>query len=216
MMAALWGYLQIGYLCLRPQQLFSRLYQLPWYRNTLHQALAGALPKQGRILEVGCAGGDFATELAQRGFSAWGVDRSAHMLRHAHAAGGSACFVRADAMALPFPDLFFDHVFAASLLNVVDQPQAVLKELHRVCRGGVTVLLPATGFSRSDAIQYAKSFSGFSKAAFMSWYLLGKKMNPQDVAALFQACDMQDIQQQALLGGMVLAFYGRRQVSATH
>ena len=214
MMATLWAYLQIGYLLLRPQHLFSRLYQLPWYRNTLHQALAGILPKQVRVLEVGCAGGDFALELAEGGLSVWGVDRSTQMISQARRRGSRAHFVQADALALPFPDLFFDQVFAASLLNVVDQPQAVLSELCRVARGGVTVLLPASGFSRADAEQYATQFNGFSKAALIAWHYRGKKMDSQDVCALFQRCHMQDIQQQFMLDGMVVAISGRWQASS--
>jgi ubiquinone/menaquinone biosynthesis C-methylase UbiE len=207
------GYLQLIWLMKSPPALFSRLFGLPWYRNMLEQWVAPLLAPNATVLEVGCASGDFSRSLAQQNMKMWAVDLSPQMLTKAQQTPSQVQFKQADATRLPFPDQHFDLVLAASLINVVDSPRAVLAEMRRVCRAGgtVSVLAPNRIFSDTDAKRYlaAEQLSGLSAAAFATWHRLGRKMDTDVLRGHFKDCGMTDISSNNLLGGMVVAISGR-------
>lgn len=207
------GYLQFIWLMKSPPALFSRLFGLPWYRGMLEQWAAPLLTPNAKVLEVGCAAGDFSRALAERCMNVWGVDISPRMLAKAQQVPSRAQFRQADAARLPFPDRSFDIVLAASLINVVDSPRAVLIEMQRVCsKGGtVSVLVPAQSFSSADAKRYveAEQLTGLSGAAFTAWHHLGRKMDVEVLRNHFSEFGMENISTEELLGGMVVAISGR-------
>jgi ubiquinone/menaquinone biosynthesis C-methylase UbiE len=207
------AYLQLMWLMKSPPALFSRLFGLPWYRNMLEQWVAPILAPDAKILEVGCAGGDFSRSLAERNMKVSAVDRSTRMLAKAQQMQSLVQFEQADATRLPFPDQHFDVVLAASLINVVDSPRAVLAEMRRVCRadGTVSILVPNRIFSNADAKRYleAEQLTGFSGAAFATWHRRGRKMDVDVLHGYFNDCGMTNITTKKLLGGMVVAMFGQ-------
>lgn len=207
------GYLQLVWLMKSPPALFSRLFGLPWYRSTLEQWVTPILTPNAKILEVGCAGGDFSRSLAERGMNVWAVDISSQMLARAQQMPSRVQFKQADATLLPFPDQYFDVVLAASLINVVDSPIAVLNEMLRVCRKGgtVSVLVPTQTFADADAKRYveAERLTGLSGAAFTTWHRLGRKMDANVLCGYFKGCGMTNITSSNLLGGMIVAISGQ-------
>jgi ubiquinone/menaquinone biosynthesis C-methylase UbiE len=207
------GYLQLMWLMKSPPALFSRLFGLPWYRNMLEQWIAPILTPDAKVLEVGCAGGDFSRSLAERNMKVWAADRSSRMLEKAQQIPSPVQFKQADATRLPFPDQYFDVVLAASLINVVDSPRDVLAEMRCVCRAGgmVSVLVPNRLFSDADAKHYleAEQLSGFSGTAFATWHRLGRKMDVDVLHGYFNDCGMTNITTKNLLGGMVVAMSGQ-------
>ena len=207
------SHLQLMWLMKSPPALFSRLFGLSWYRNMLEQWVAPILTPNAKVLEVGCASGDFSRALAERNMKVSAVDRSAQMLAKARQTPSPVRFHQADATRLPFPDQHFDIVLAASLLNVVDSPRAVLAEMRRVCRDGgtVSVLVPKLSFSDADAKHYleAEQLTGFSSAAFTTWHRLARKMNADVLRGYLEDCGMAKIATHNLLGGMVVAISGQ-------
>ena len=207
------GYLQLIWLMKSSPDLFSQLFGLPWYRNMLEQWVAPILTRDAKVLEVGCASGDFSCSLAERNMQVSAVDRSAQMLAKARQTPSPVQFKQADATQLPFPDQHFDVVLAASLINVVDSPRAVIAEMRRVCREGgtVSVLVPDRSCSNADAKRYleAKQLTGLSGAAFSTWHRLGRKMDVDVLHGYFQDCGLTDITSKNLLGGMVIAISGQ-------
>jgi ubiquinone/menaquinone biosynthesis C-methylase UbiE len=96
----------------------------------------------GSVLDVGCGTGIYVDFLARAGHDAHGVDYTEPLIRFAQERHLGR-FTVADAYALPFPDASIDTVMALDLLEHVDDIR-VLKEMKRVARRRVIVVVPAT------------------------------------------------------------------------
>jgi len=102
-----------------------------------------ALEPGTRLLEIGCGVGAVLAVLGQEypGVELSGVDIEQKQLefarRHLGRAGVQATLRQADALALPFEDESFDHVWMMWFLEHVADPPAALREARRVLvRGG--------------------------------------------------------------------------------
>lgn len=198
-------------LFLNPPSLFNHLHSLDWYRG----ALMGTLPQAPEdlagksVLEIGCATGDFCSDMAALGATVRGVDRSHDMVQRAMLAHGSVRFDVADALSLPCDDHQFDVVFAASLLNVVGNPSGVLREMARVCSpGGVLALLvPAAEFTTLAAKRWvlAQGLTAKEAVAYMAWHRLAKKVGTDQISQWIHAAGLARarVASQSLLGGLV-------------
>lgn len=94
----------------------------------MHEILR-ELQAGSRVLDLGCAGGSFASSVTLARIVR--VDRDAH---NAQACG--AAFVRADARELPFPDQSFAAVIANHSLEHFNDLDRALSEIRRVVRPG--------------------------------------------------------------------------------
>jgi len=109
-----------------------------------------------RVLDLGCGFGRHAFEAARRGADVVAVDRSAEELASVNGlfaamraagevpAGSLTRAVRADLLALPFPDDYFDVVMASEVLEHIPDDRRALAEIARVVRPGgrVAVTVP--------------------------------------------------------------------------
>jgi SAM-dependent methyltransferase len=95
-----------------------------------------------RVLDLGCGTGELSRSLAAAGLRVTGCDISPQMLRRARDRGGCAGWVRLAPgwRRLPFASAAFDVVVAASVLEYVGDPAAVLRECARVLRPGGVML----------------------------------------------------------------------------
>lgn len=96
------------------------------------------------LLDLGTGIGAVAARLAQRFPSATitGLDRSHAQLSVAAQRHPVARYVEGDAARMPFADASFDHVHATWLLEHVQDPAAVVREVLRVLEpGGVATFL---------------------------------------------------------------------------
>lgn len=105
-----------------------------WYDAEL-RALRALLPKSALGIEIGVGSGRFAFPLGIR----WGVDPAVPMLELARARGIQAVSARAE--ALPFKSDRFDLVLFVTTLCFLDNPEAALKEAHRVLSPGGNILI---------------------------------------------------------------------------
>jgi pseudaminic acid biosynthesis-associated methylase len=107
-------------------------------RRELNQRFLAKVPRDARILEVGCNEGNQLCALREMGFqNLYGIEIQDYALRKARARLVDAQLALATAFEIPYPDGFFDLVFTSGVLIHVapaDLPKA-LREIHR-CAGG--------------------------------------------------------------------------------
>lgn len=197
-------------LLLRPARLFATLYSFPWYRDMLCDAVEITRWAGRDVLELGSAAGHLSRALAEAGAHVLAVDQSHAMVQASMSQGSGIRRLRANALALPLPDNAFDATFAASLLNVVQQPAALLKEMLRVTRPGgrLVVLFPAEGFSTEQALAWSNTqgLRGIERVAYLTWHRLARKLAVTDVQRTLSALGLRTVEMQCYLGGMVVAF----------
>ena len=98
----------------------------------------------GELLDLGCGSGELARHLAGIGYQVTGCDIAPEMLRQAETADWTqdVRWIRLDPgwRTLPIGSRGLDGVVAASVLEYVPDPRAVLRECARVLRPGGTLL----------------------------------------------------------------------------
>ena len=111
-----------------------------------------------RLLEVGCGAGAVLAVLGQEfpGVKLFGVDIEPKQLEfartHLERSGVEATLAQADALALPFEDESFDHVWMMWFLEHVADPPSALREARRVLvpGGAITAIEVDYGTVRAE------------------------------------------------------------------
>ena len=100
-----------------------------------------------RVLDIGCATGEYIQRLKDQGFECIGVDANPDYAKKANAKGIEAYCM--DAKHLEFPDKSFDTTLLFEVLEHIDNPSEVLEEAKRVSRKNVLITVPnCTGFDK--------------------------------------------------------------------
>jgi ubiquinone/menaquinone biosynthesis C-methylase UbiE len=112
------------------------------------------LPQDLRCLDLGCGIGETTRQLARKLDSpreVIGVELNTDLVEAARGFSlglkNRVAFEQGDAARLQFADNSFDFVFARYLLMHLPEPEAVLKEMLRVCRSGGVVAVQEPDFS---------------------------------------------------------------------
>lgn len=120
------------------------LFQKYWHLRRFVEVLKVVRPVNGPVLDIGCHSGTFTSKILTKIGSReiYGIDVSGQAISLAQKRITYGNFRVADAEVLPFKNNFFEAIFCLEVLEHVDNPLAVLKEIRRVLKkGGYVVLL---------------------------------------------------------------------------
>jgi SAM-dependent methyltransferase len=127
----------------------------PWFMNglKLRYLLEDLRAVRGRVLDVGCGAGQVAKAVKRErpDLEVLGCDVSRSAIATASAVGEGVSFELATAERLPYADGEMDFVWIFDVLEHVDVPEAVLREVVRVLKpgGGFHIVLPLEGQPRT-------------------------------------------------------------------
>ena len=96
------------------------------------------------MLDIGGGPGYFATAFSDAGIDYIGVEPDPAEMHAGPATGGSATYVRASGMALPFADASVDICLSSNVAEHVPEPWRLGDEMLRVTRPGGLVVLSYT------------------------------------------------------------------------
>ncbi len=184
--------------------------------------LATDLPRQARVLDLGCGPGVSSLVLARQQPEARiiGVDLAWRMARrarqHVLRAGldGRVTVVRASAACLPCRDASVDAVVGHSFLYLVPERQQVLAECWRVLRPGgrVAFMEPSAAPARPAAILAQSHDPRFlvSVSLWRPFSALHGRFTPGALTRLLRAAGFEDVSTEPVLGGLGIIGRGRK------
>jgi len=92
---------------------------------------------KGRLLDIGCQDGDMCYIMHKEGFEVYGVDIDAECILKAKQKYPQITFKQADCgNKIPFPDEFFDVVWAGDVIEHVCNTDIFVNEVNRVLKKG--------------------------------------------------------------------------------
>jgi ubiquinone/menaquinone biosynthesis C-methylase UbiE len=115
------------------------------YHTHLSSHLLDALPRGGKLLDIGCGTGLFVEKYIKNGGCGTGLDISRGMVAKARRRLPGCEFLVGTGESLPFDDNTFDAVSSVLVFSYVKDPDAMLSEVYRVMQPGGSVALCTLG-----------------------------------------------------------------------
>lgn len=97
---------------------------------------AASYVKQGKILDLGYGNGEFLIGMKKRGYKVYGIDPYSEPSKTLVREVGRKQLLKQSINKLPFPDNYFDAVTLWHVLEHLDSPNIVLREIRRVLKKG--------------------------------------------------------------------------------
>jgi SAM-dependent methyltransferase len=114
----------------------------PWEQHRARYLRIAARVAPGmRVLDAGCGIGYGAAILNEAGARVVGVDASAEAIARARAGYPGPDYLVGDVLSLPFADASFDVITCLEVIEHVDDPQRLVRELARMLRRGGALFL---------------------------------------------------------------------------
>jgi SAM-dependent methyltransferase len=128
-----------------------------WMNRARARQLHRLLQAPGRVLEIGCGRGLLLYQLARLGHECYGIERSSLAAARARRIAALQVFTRS-LEDCRFADCSFDLVVLWHVLEHLENPNDVLKEVHRVLKPGGALVLEVPNFSSLQAQLFGKKW----------------------------------------------------------
>ena len=191
-----------------------------WRRAVLDAC--AALPGE-RVLDIAAGTGTSSEPFADQGVDVVSADFSLGMLRVGHRRRADLAFTAADAMRLPFADASFDVVTMSFGLRNVSDPDAAMREFHRVTKPGGRFVLcefsqPTNGTFRTVYSKYLmRSLPAIARTVSSnpeSYVYLAESIqawpDQRAMAGRMTAAGWEQVRWRNLTGGIVALHHGIR------
>lgn len=97
------------------------------------------------VLDIGCGFGEFLENIKGSVRISVGLDIDMACLRECNRYIPESEFLKSEATCLPFVDDSFDIVIAIGVIEHVNNPVSLLREVRRICRGSAVFMTPNLG-----------------------------------------------------------------------
>ena len=97
--------------------------------------------KKGALLDIGCSTGEWGQYWIKNGWDVFGIDINRDQLTEAEEKGIKTSYCDLNSDNLPFPDKFFDLIFAGEVIEHLTDTDGFVRDLYRCIRHGGFLLL---------------------------------------------------------------------------
>jgi ubiquinone/menaquinone biosynthesis C-methylase UbiE len=115
------------------------------YHTHISTYIMNALPKGGKLLDIGCGTGLFVERYITAGGSAIGLDISSKMIQKARRRCTACDYTLGTGEKIPFCDNSFDAVSSLLVFSYVKDPETMLNEAYRVLKPGGKIAICTLG-----------------------------------------------------------------------
>lgn len=115
------------------------------YHTHISNHLINALPKGGRLLDIGCGTGLFVEKYIENGGSATGLDISRKMIEQARLRCLNCQFTVGTGEKIPFRNNTFDAISSLLVFSYLKDPASMLSEAYRVLQPGGAIAICTLG-----------------------------------------------------------------------
>lgn len=115
------------------------------YHTHISTFIMSALPKGGKLLDIGCGTGLFVERYIEAGGSAIGLDISRKMIDKARHRCTTCEYTLGSGEKIPFCDNSFDAVSSLLVFSYIKDPETMLNEAYRVLKPGGKIAICTLG-----------------------------------------------------------------------
>ncbi len=115
------------------------------YHTHISTYIMSALPKGGKLLDIGCGTGLFVERYIEAGGSAIGLDISRKMIEQARRRCVACDYTIGTGEKIPFCDNSFDAVSSLLVFSYIKDPETMLNEAYRVLKPGGKIAVCTLG-----------------------------------------------------------------------
>lgn len=178
-----------------------------------------ALPRGAAVLDVGCGGGQIATDLARENpeFRVFGVDLAFPQICRARRRSRGVRFVPGSAQDLPFPDAAFDLVYSIGSIKHWSDRARGLAECVRVLRPGGRLLV--LDLDRECSVEESREFvrlTRFPRIIQPLWLkvfrtkLVEPSLTPREARGHCASLPLAELRAERLSRSPAFVLYGRK------